>query len=53
MAAAEELGMLHLHEEEYQVLAAHVMIRRENVYLESWPLGYVTSSRVAEVGFRS
>ena len=37
--------MLHLHEEEFQVLAGHDLIRREEV----WPPSYVTASRVAEV----
>ena len=31
LADAEKLGMLHLHEEEFQVLAEHVLIGREEV----------------------
>ena len=31
LAGAEVLGMLHLHEEEFQVLAGHVLIGREDI----------------------
>ena len=43
--------MLHLHREEFQVFAAYVLIGREEVKAVIWPPGYVTTSRVAEVGF--
>lgn len=39
--------MLNMHEEEFQVLAAHVLTWREAAIR---PLGYVTASRVMEVG---
>lgn len=29
LVEAEVLGMLHLHEDEFQMLAGHVLIRRE------------------------
>jgi hypothetical protein len=32
LAGAEVLGMIHLHEEEFQVLAGHVLIRREREF---------------------
>lgn len=41
--------MLHLHEEEFQVLAGPVLKRREEVKL-IWPPGYVTTSRETGVG---
>ena len=44
------LGMLHLHEEEFQVLAGYVLIGREEVKPIIWPPGYMTISRVVEVG---
>ena len=44
------LGMLHLHEEEFQVLAGYVLIGREEVKPIIWPPGYMTISRVAKVG---
>ena len=50
MAGAEVLGMLHLHEEEFQVLAGYVLIGREEVKPIIWPPGYMTISRVVEVG---
>lgn len=42
--------MLHLHEEEFQILAGHVLIGREVVKFIIWLPGYMTSSRVVEVG---
>lgn len=50
MAGAEVLQTLCLHEEEFQVIDAHVLLGREEVKPVIWPLGYVTTSRVAEVG---
>ena len=50
MAGAEVLGMLHLHEKEFQVLPGHVFIGKEEVKPGMWPPGYMTISRVAEVG---
>jgi hypothetical protein len=44
------LGRVLLHEEYFQVLAGHVLIGREEAKPVIWPPGYVTSSRVAEVG---
>jgi hypothetical protein len=38
--------MLHLHKEEFQVLA----VGRREVKLVIWPSGYVTISRVMKVG---
>lgn len=50
MAGVEVLGMLHLHEKEFQVLAGHILIGKEEVKPVMWLLGYVTISRVAKVG---
>lgn len=44
------LGMLHLHEEEFQVLARHVLLGREELEPVIWPSGYRTTSERAEVG---
>ena len=44
------LEMPPLHEEEFQVLAGHVLTGKEEVKPVIWPPGYVTISRVAEVG---
>ena len=44
------LGVFNLHEEEFQVLAGHVLIVREEVKPIIWSLSYVTASRVMEVG---
>lgn len=44
------LGMLHLHEEEFQAFAGCVLIGREEVKPIIWPPGYVTTSSRAEVG---
>ena len=41
--------MLRLHEEAIQVLAGHVLVRKE-VKPAVWPPGYKTTSRVVEVG---
>lgn len=50
MAGAEVLGILHLHGEEFQELAAHDFIGRKEGKSVIWPPGYTTASRVAEVG---
>ena len=42
MAGAEVLGMIHLHEEDFQVLLGYILIRREEVKPVIWPSGYVT-----------
>ena len=39
------LGMLHLHAEECQVLAGHVLIGRKKVKPVIWPPDYKTASR--------
>lgn len=39
--------MLHLQEEEFQVIAGHVLIGREEVI---WSPGYMTMPKVSEVG---
>lgn len=44
MAGAEVLGMPHLPEEEFQVLAGHILIGREEVKPVIWPLGYLKGS---------
>jgi hypothetical protein len=41
--------MLRLHEEAIQVLAGHVLVRKE-VKPAVWPPGYKTTSTVVEVG---
>jgi hypothetical protein len=46
LTGGEVLGMLHLHKEEFQVLA----VGRREVKLVIWPSGYVTISRVMKVG---
>lgn len=43
-------GCLHLHGEEFQVLAGPVLKKREEVKLLIWPPGYVTPSRETSVG---
>jgi hypothetical protein len=42
--------MLHLHEEEFQVLFRHVLIGRGGLISVIWPSGYITASAVVEVG---
>jgi hypothetical protein len=42
--------MPHLHEKEFQVLAGHILIGKEEVKPVMWLPGYVTISRLAEVG---
>jgi hypothetical protein len=42
--------MLHLYEEKFQILARHVLIGREEVKLIIWTPGYMTISRVVEMG---
>lgn len=49
LAGANVLGMPYLHEEEFQVLTGHDLVRREAVYPVTWPPGDVTTSKVAEV----
>ena len=49
LAGAEVLGMIHLHEEDFQVLLGYILIRREEVKPVIWPSGYVTTSKVQEV----
>jgi len=44
------MGMLPLHEEEFQVLAGYVLIGRQEVLPVVWSPGYMTTSRMAEVG---
>ena len=41
--------MLHLHEEEFQVFAGHVLTGSEDIKAVIWPPGYMTTSGVAEV----
>lgn len=41
--------MPHLHEEEVQVLAGLVLLRREEVKTVIWAPGYMTTSMVEEV----
>lgn len=50
MADAEVLGMFHLPEKEFQVLAGRVLKGREEAKPALWPPGYLATSRVAEVG---
>jgi hypothetical protein len=50
LAGAEVLGMLHLHEEEFQVLAGHILMWREEAKPVIWQLGYETTSMIVEVG---
>jgi hypothetical protein len=50
LAGPEVPGMLHLHGEEFQVLAGHDFIGRKEGKSVIWPPGYTTTSRVAEVG---
>jgi len=47
---AKVLRMLQLHEEKSQVLVGHVLVGREEVKPVIWPPGYMTASRVSEVG---
>lgn len=49
LAWAEVLEKLHLHEEEFQILAGHVLIGTEVVKPVIWLPGHVTTSRVVEV----
>lgn len=42
--------MHHLHEEEFEVLAEHILKGKEDIKPTIWPLGYVPISRVIEVG---
>ena len=46
LAGAVVLGMLHLHEEEFHVLAGHVQqsIGRKGIKPGLWPPGYMTGS---------
>lgn len=46
LAGAKVLGRVHLHEEEFQVLAGNVLTGKEEVKPIFWPPDYVTSSRV-------
>lgn len=39
------LGMLHLHGEEFQMLAGHVFIERKKVKPVIWPPGYMAPSQ--------
>jgi hypothetical protein len=49
LASSEVLQMLHLHEEEFQVLARHALIENEEVKSVICPPGFMTTSRVAEL----
>ena len=50
MVGAQVLGRVLLHEEYFQVLAGHVLIGREEVKPVIWPPGYVTPSRMVQMG---
>lgn len=49
LAGAKVLGMFLLHKEEFQVLVGHVLTGKGEVQPVIWPLGYVTTSRMAEI----
>lgn len=45
LAGVEMLGMLHLHEKEFQGLEGHVLTGKEEVKSLRWPIGYLTTSK--------
>lgn len=51
LAMADRLEMIHLHEEEFQVLAALVLLEREEAKPVIYSSSYMTISCVVEVDF--
>lgn len=45
LAGDEMLGMLHLHEKEFQGLDGHFLTGKEEVKSLRWPIGYLTTSK--------
>lgn len=50
LACAKVLGMIHLHEDKFQVLGRHILIGNEEANPVIWSLVYGTTSRMAELG---